>query len=45
MAQPGDLVLIAGKGHETTQTLKDRTIEFNDFKVADEVVAKRVGAK
>jgi UDP-N-acetylmuramoyl-L-alanyl-D-glutamate--2,6-diaminopimelate ligase len=45
IAQPGDLVLIAGKGHETTQTLKDRTIEFNDFKVADEVVAKRVGAK
>jgi UDP-N-acetylmuramyl-tripeptide synthetase len=45
IAQPGDLVLIAGKGHETTQTLKDRTIEFNDFQVADEVVAKRVGAK
>ncbi|MCX7018636.1 MAG: UDP-N-acetylmuramoyl-L-alanyl-D-glutamate--2,6-diaminopimelate ligase [Candidatus Sumerlaeota bacterium] len=40
MAQPGDLVLIAGKGHETTQTLKDRTIEFNDFKVADEAVAR-----
>lgn len=45
LAQPGDFVLIAGKGHETTQTLKDRTIEFNDFAVADEIVAKRVGAK
>ncbi|MCX7626387.1 MAG: UDP-N-acetylmuramoyl-L-alanyl-D-glutamate--2,6-diaminopimelate ligase [Candidatus Sumerlaeaceae bacterium] len=45
IAQPGDLVLIAGKGHETTQTLKDRTIEFNDYAVADEIVAKRVGAK
>lgn len=44
LAQPGDFVLIAGKGHETTQTLKDRTIEFNDFAVADEIVAKRVGA-
>lgn len=43
MAQKGDLVLIAGKGHETTQTLKDHTLEFNDFKVADEVVAKRLG--
>jgi UDP-N-acetylmuramoyl-L-alanyl-D-glutamate--2,6-diaminopimelate ligase len=42
IAEPGDLVLIAGKGHETTQTLKDHTIEFNDFKVADEVVARRV---
>jgi UDP-N-acetylmuramyl tripeptide synthase len=45
MAQPGDFVLIAGKGHETTQTLKDRTIEFNDFAVADEIVARRVSAK
>ncbi|AXA36723.1 MAG: UDP-N-acetylmuramoyl-L-alanyl-D-glutamate--2,6-diaminopimelate ligase [Candidatus Hydrogenedentota bacterium] len=45
IAQTGDLVLIAGKGHETTQTLKDRTIEFNDFKVADELVAKRLGQK
>ena len=42
IAQSGDLVLIAGKGHETTQTLKDRTLEFNDFKVADEVVAARL---
>ena len=43
IAEPGDLVLIAGKGHETTQTLKDTTLEFNDFKVADELVAKRLG--
>ncbi len=27
-AQPGDVVLIAGKGHETYQVLKDRTIRF-----------------
>lgn len=43
MAKPGDLVLIAGKGHETTQTLRDTTIHFNDFEVADEVVAQREG--
>jgi UDP-N-acetylmuramoyl-L-alanyl-D-glutamate--2,6-diaminopimelate ligase len=30
MARPGDIVMILGKGHETTQTLRDRTIEFND---------------
>lgn len=30
MAGPGDIVMILGKGHETTQTLRDRTIEFND---------------
>jgi len=33
-AQPGDIVLIAGKGHETTQTRQGETIEFDDRKVA-----------
>ncbi len=29
-AQPGSVVLIAGKGHEDYQILKDRTIHFSD---------------
>ncbi len=33
IAACGDFVLIAGKGHETTQTFKDKTIEFDDKKV------------
>ncbi|HVE94354.1 MAG TPA: UDP-N-acetylmuramoyl-L-alanyl-D-glutamate--2,6-diaminopimelate ligase [Acidimicrobiales bacterium] len=33
-AQPGDVVLIAGKGHETTQTFADRTEHFDDREVA-----------
>jgi UDP-N-acetylmuramoyl-L-alanyl-D-glutamate--2,6-diaminopimelate ligase len=40
-ARPGDMVLLAGKGHETTQVLKDRTIEFDDREVARRVLRQR----
>ena len=33
-AQPGDMILIAGKGHETYQIFAHRTIEFDDRQVA-----------
>lgn len=38
MAAPDDIILIAGKGHETYQILKDRTIHFDDREVARDVL-------
>jgi UDP-N-acetylmuramoyl-L-alanyl-D-glutamate--2,6-diaminopimelate ligase len=40
-ARSGDIVLLAGKGHETYQVLRDRTIEFDDRVVARRALAKR----
>lgn len=41
MAQPADVVLIAGKGHETYQIFKDRTIPFDDREVARRVLTEQ----
>jgi UDP-N-acetylmuramoyl-L-alanyl-D-glutamate--2,6-diaminopimelate ligase len=37
-AQGGDVVVIAGKGHETYQVLRDRTIDFDDRRAAREAL-------
>jgi UDP-N-acetylmuramoyl-L-alanyl-D-glutamate--2,6-diaminopimelate ligase len=37
-ARPGDVVVIAGKGHETTQTIGDEVLPFDDREVATELL-------
>jgi UDP-N-acetylmuramoyl-L-alanyl-D-glutamate--2,6-diaminopimelate ligase len=37
-AHAGDVVILAGKGHETYQIFRDRTIHFDDREVAREAL-------
>jgi UDP-N-acetylmuramoyl-L-alanyl-D-glutamate--2,6-diaminopimelate ligase len=40
----GDIILIAGKGHETTQQFSDHTIDFDDRKHASKALRDRAQA-
>ncbi|MCF6296039.1 MAG: UDP-N-acetylmuramoyl-L-alanyl-D-glutamate--2,6-diaminopimelate ligase [Flavobacteriaceae bacterium] len=36
LAQPKDIILIAGKGHETYQEINGKRTDFNDYKIVEE---------
>jgi UDP-N-acetylmuramoyl-L-alanyl-D-glutamate--2,6-diaminopimelate ligase len=42
LARPGDVVLIAGKGHEKYQAIGNRVLPFDDVAVAREALGRRV---
>jgi UDP-N-acetylmuramoyl-L-alanyl-D-glutamate--2,6-diaminopimelate ligase len=41
VARPGDVVLLAGKGHEKYQVVGDRSIPYDDVAVAHEALIRR----
>ncbi len=41
MARPGDVVVIAGKGHEDYQVIGDRRIHFDDAETAEGLLRRR----
>jgi len=43
-AQDGDIIILAGKGHETYQQFKDKTIHFDEREVVDELL-KELGRR
>lgn len=40
LAKEGDIILIAGKGHETYQLIGDRKSNFDDFQIANEILTE-----
>ena len=42
-AQEGDVIILAGKGHETYQIFKDRTIHFDEREIVKEALKKYYG--
>ena len=40
MSKPGDIILIAGKGHENYQEIRGERHPFDDYKIAKEIFSK-----
>ena len=40
LASPGDIILIAGKGHETYQEIQGTRFDFDDFKIVNQLLTQ-----
>ena len=45
IAEPGDLIVLAGKGHETYQTIGNEVFHFDERQVAKEMIEARLASK
>lgn len=45
LGEPGDLILVAGKGHEKVQIFANRTVEFDDCLVAQAALSRPFAEK
>ncbi len=43
LAQPGDIILIAGKGHETYQEVNGKRNDFDDFRIVEDYLKQLQG--
>ncbi len=43
LAQPGDIILIAGKGHETYQEVNGKRTDFDDFRIVEDYLKQLQG--
>ena len=41
LAEPEDIILVAGKGHETYQEIKGVRSDFNDYQIVKEELEKQ----